>query len=172
MWRHIYCETWLVWHELLQCVAVCCSVLQCLSSQVTCIIISDDHVTSNISWDMTRVTWIVGPCCSVLQRVTVSIIKGGMHHDVRRSCIVKYVERHDSCDANSYSVLQCVAVCCSVLQRVTVSSIKSDTTVTWLVWNGLLQCVAVRCSVLQCVAVCCSVSQCLVSRVTQGWHAS
>ena len=157
MWRHIYCETWLVWHELLQCVAVCCSVLQCLSSQVTCIIISDDHVTSNISWDMTRVTWIVGPCCSVLQRVTVSIIKGGMHHDVRRSCIVKYVERHDSCDANSYSVLQCVAVCCSgsqcLVSRVTQQSHDSCE----MDCCSVLQCVAVCCSVLQCVAACHSV---------------
>jgi len=41
-------------------------------------------------------------------------------------------------------VVQCVAACCSVLQYAA---------------GGVLQCVAVYCSVVQCVAACCSVLQ-------------
>ena len=43
-------------------------------------------------------------------------------------------------------MLQCVAVCF---------------TVRWSVLHGVMQYVAVCCSVLQCVAVCCSVLQCM-----------
>jgi len=47
-------------------------------------------------------------------------------------------------------VLQCVAVCCSVFM-------SPMSNYTYMVCCRVLQCVAVRCSVLQCVAVCCSV---------------
>jgi len=76
-----------------------------------------------------------------------------------------------------YSVLQCVAACCSVLQRVVA---RMSSLATWCcsvvqyvvtccsaeshAWHrfrccvaGVLQCIAVWCSVLQCVAGCCSV---------------
>jgi len=67
---------------VLQCVAVCCSVLQCVA--VCC-----------------SVLWCVAVCCSVLQCVAVCF-------------------RVLQCVAVRYNVLQCVAVCCSVLQRVAV----------------------------------------------------
>jgi len=73
------------------------------------------------------------------------------------------------------SMLQCVAVCCRVLQCVAVliqtfllcpssvciaasgcsalQRVESDDNV----YDNVLQCVAMCCSVLQCVAVCCSV---------------
>jgi len=83
-------------------------------------------------------------CCSVLQRVAVSLAKKpyrvrddtvvGCHFCPLSGCgiVLQYV-------AVCCSMLQCVAVCCSVLQ-----------------WG------AVCCSVLQYVAVGCSVLQCVV----------
>jgi len=56
-----------------------------------------------------------------------------------RSCIVFCKNTHHVAD--SYSVLQCVAMRCSALQ-----------------------CIAVRCSALQCVAVHCSAWQCVAVR--------
>ena len=49
------------------------------------------------------------------------------------------------------NALQCVAVCCNV---VPIDRLPDRFPA------GVLQCVAVCCSVLQCVAVCCSVLQC------------
>jgi len=74
----------------LQCVAVCCSVLQRVTvssiksdARVTCIIMSDNHVTS-----MMR-----GMTC------------------VMRMCDVNNDVRHDSCGVNTQrEYLQCVAV--------------------------------------------------------------
>jgi len=50
-------------------------------------------------------------------------------------------------------VLQCVAGCCTFFAGTARRSPRSP--------SGVLQCVAVCCSVLQCVAVCCSVLQCV-----------
>jgi len=50
------------------------------------------------------------------------------------------------------SVLQYVAVCCSEEARTFPES------------SGVLQCVAVCCSVLQCVAACCNALQCFATR--------
>ena len=67
------------------------------------------------------------------------------------------------------SVSQCVAVCCSVLQlrnyHIRSRSKASGLLICMLqcvaVRCSVLQCVAVRCCVLQCVAVCCSALQCV-----------
>ena len=90
--------------------------------------------------------------------------------DTMKDCIFEDV-RH--------GVLQCVAVCCGVLQCV---AVWCSVVQCGAVWCSVLQCVAVHimCSVdtkkaassriynrvLQCVAVCCS----MFSRVLQFWR--
>ena len=123
-------------HTCYDCVAVCCSVLQCVAvldplTCLPCLILCHDsfvHVPSLIHfcrcsqngslwWTLlAKKVVCVAVCCSVLQCVAVCC-----------------------------SVLQCVAVCCSVLQCIAVCC-------------SVLQCVAVCCSVLQCTAVYRSVS--------------
>jgi len=60
-------------------------------------------------------------------------------------------------------VLHCVAVCRSVLQCVAVFCSESRVVASAAACKdaGVLQCVAVCCSVLQCVAVCCNALQCI-----------
>ena len=78
-------------------------------------------------------------------------------------------------------MLQCVAVCCSVLQFAANDVIRFQMTtyaakeisagdelfVCYKTGGGLLQFVAVRCSVLQCVAACCSVLQLSAMRLEE-----
>ena len=71
-----------------------------------------------------------------------------------------------TCVAACCSVLQCVAVCCSVLQCVAVccSVLESESIMPQINASArrlLSTCVAVCCRVLQCVAVYCSVLQCV-----------
>ena len=75
-------------HEVLQCVAVCCSLLQC-----------------------------VAVCCSALQRVAARC-SALQRVAVCRSVLqcVAVCCRALQCVAARCSVLQCVVVCCSVLQ--------------------------------------------------------
>jgi len=137
---------------VLQCVAVCCNMLQYMEStaarcQVCC---SAPHRKSVLQCDAVH--------CSVLQCVAVLFA-------VRSSVLHTLIHGHTSnlhCVAVCCSALQCVAVCCSLLQCF----------LHWLhlqcatVCRNVLYCVAVRCSVLQvigvlqCSAVCCSVLQC------------
>jgi len=60
-------------------------------------------------------------------------------------------------------MFQRVAVCCSVLQCVAVrcSVLHTAKDTSPVAARHPLQCAAVCCSVLQCVAVCCSVLQCI-----------
>ena len=117
---------------LLQCVAVCCIVLQFLV--VRCIV---PHwwMRYDLTWHLLQCVAVcsmlqrVAPCCSVVQCFTVC-------------------NSELQCAAMCCSVLQCVAVCCSALQCVAMCC-------------SVLQCVAVCCSVLPYVAVCCSVLQCV-----------
>ena len=84
---------------MLQCVAVCCSVLQCVAKVMTCM--EFFHV------------YIRAVCCSVLQCVAVccSVLK----------CVAVCCKGNDTHGVSSYihthCVLQCVAGCCSVLKR-------------------------------------------------------
>jgi len=127
---------------MLQCAAVCCSVLQC--AVVCCSVLQ-----------------CVAVCCSAWGTRTYCICsycRQGCHCG---SCSWRYFP----CDSIvCCSVLQCVAVCCSVLQCVAVLEaqdlIASAPTATKAVQGDC----AVCCSVLQCVAVCCSVLQCLRHR--------
>jgi len=130
---------------VLQCVVVCCRVLQYFA--VSC---------SAPAWG--HVLQCVAVCCSALQCVTECCQEGRespflvldtkylcalQRVAVRCSLLLTRVRKSFSRTRLTYlcafervvvrCVLQCVAVCCSALQRV-----------------------AVRCSALQCVAVCCS----------------
>ena len=123
----------------MQCVAVCCSVLQCVA-----------------------VLQCLAGCCSVRRlsetchvtnipiRRTLSIwLTPSINASSCATCMRAFVREYSAASG----VLQCVAVCCSVLQHV-----------------GVLQCVAVCCSVLlpacgrlsekiALFLVCCSVLQ-------------
>ena len=84
---------------MLQCVAVCCSVLQC---------VRDTHSSPTVRISDAD-TQTVAVCCSVLQCVAVccSVCETPLKsNSAHKRC------RHADC----CSVLQCVAVCCSVLQ--------------------------------------------------------
>ena len=123
---------------LLQCVAVCCIVLQYVAGvfQVCCSVTyqSASVLGSKMSHYNTLQTHLQRTCntpsthCNILQSV-LGFSAGGV----------------DVC----CNVLQCVVICCSVLQCVAV-------------WCRVVQCVAVCCSMLQCVSVYCSVLQCVV----------
>jgi len=103
-----------LWHcSVLQCVAVCCSVLQrvtdggvrlchmCARTLLHCSVLQCVAVCCSV-------LQFVAVCCSVLQRVT----DGGVRvcHMCARTLLHCSVLQ---CVAVCYSVLQCVAVCCS-----------------------------------------------------------
>ena len=92
----------------MQCVAVCCSVLQCVAVKKS--------IKRLFCWAAVAVSCSVLPCvavcCSVLQR----------DPQLRSTSMATSVALHREgrvlqCVAVCCSVLQCVAVCCSVLQR-------------------------------------------------------
>ena len=119
-------------HSVLQCVAVCCSVLQCL-----------DTLTLQ-KGDTTYNAQCVAVCCSVLQCVAVprhphltkrrhSIQRTATHCNMNESChtdtqedlkgnkVICYHCGLAFCkEVTNYQVLQSVAVCCSLLQSVAV----------------------------------------------------
>jgi len=143
-----------------ECVAVCCSVLQWVTSQ-----------TSHISMSHVRRRELCHsepPSSSSLHATST---------DRAYTSHATYLTHMNECVAVCCSVLQCVAVCCSVLQWVTPR--------TSHIWMSVLQCVAVCCSeschvphtyewvccsVLQCVIVCCSVLQCVAVRCNESRH--
>jgi len=143
--RKVKRRTWwrwratLEWRPLLQCVAVCCSVLQWVTvscSGLQCETKSDgrhgsdgEHCLSGD--DRCSVLQCVAVCCSVLQCVAVccSVLQ----------CAAVCCSGLQ-CAAVFCSVLHCVAVCCSGLQWVVVCCI-------------MLYCAAVYCIVLQRVSV-------------------
>jgi len=90
-WRGIF--------SVLQCVAVCCIVLQSYSEVVF-------SVCCSVLQCVASVLQCVAVCCNVLQCVAVVQWRG----------IFSVLQ----CVAVCCSVLQCVAVCCSVLQCVAV----------------------------------------------------
>jgi len=108
---------------VLQRVAACCSVLNCVSVVVACTLVGDfaKQILLQCLAVCCSVLQCVAVCCSVLQRVAACFGSSCLHVGWR-------LYKTDPV-AVFCSVLQCVAVCCSVLQ-----------------------CVAVCCSVLQCVS--------------------
>jgi len=116
---------------VLQCVAVCCSVLQCVA-EIHRSIHWRQHVYSTqdgVKLDKYMYIYIYtyehiyihnymytlhAKCCRVLLSVAVCC---SMLQCVAMCCSYMY-NLHTECGAVCCSVLQCVAVCCSVLQRV------------------------------------------------------
>ena len=121
--------------RVLPCVAVCCSVSQCVI-----------YHEFPLRWFRKVISLLLivvqcgGVCCSVLQCVAVCCSVS-----LRKTLYTPWKTLYNTVCC---SVLQCVAVCCIVLQCDTLCC-------------SVLQCVAVCCSVLQCVAVCCSVLLCV-----------
>jgi len=125
-------QCFVAWYSELQCVAVCCSVLQTAIKRFP--EVWEKTIAIHLDWRCitmelrySSVLQRVAACCSVLQ-----------------------------CIAVCCSVLPCVAVCCSVLQCVAVYCSARQCECC-----SVLQCVAMCCSVLQRVAACCSVVQCI-----------
>jgi len=130
--------------RVLQHVAVCCNVLQCVATHCGtfwggC----PGHRLIRVAV-CCSVLQYVAVCCSMLQSVWCSVLQCA----VARCCVLQ-------CAAECCSVLQCVAaplgefrpmcvaMCCSMLQSVCCS---------------VLQCGVACCNLLQCVAMCCSTS--------------
>jgi len=162
--------------SVLQCVAACCTVLQCVGWQnLQCTFSARAWAAS--SFLCCSVLQCVAVCCSMLQCVTVcciakfcSVFLGtylGSFLFFACRCEEKRVYWHHSNHGQSLccSMLQCVAVCCRVLQGVAVccSVLQCDAVCR------SVQSVAECCRVLQSVAACCRVLQCQ-KRVS--WHHS
>ena len=95
----------------LVCVAVCCSVLQCVA------IVKINMLLNTMVCRHIDVLQCAAACCSVLlcdAIVQINMLPNPM------VCRCIYVLQ---CVAVCCSVLQCVAVCCSVLQRVSIVQI-------------------------------------------------
>ena len=161
------CHQLAVCCSVLQCVAVCCSVLTCHQFAVCCSVLQCVAVCCSVL----QCVWM-SPICSVLQCVAV--------HCSALQCVsvccsvLQCVAVCWRVVATCCRVLQRVAECCSVSCAVTNSITNSFSPLhtshgacdgCFLVHAcalvpyhdlGLLQCVAVCCSVLQCVAVRCS----------------
>jgi len=154
--------------SVLQCVAVCCSVLPCVAvaSQPAPLAIS-----TPFSFTGTSVLQCIAVCCSALQFVAVccSVIAASpclwpQAHPIlihRYECAEMFVAVLQ-CVTVCCSVLQCVAVCCSVLQwhrslRLSPQAPHSHSQVR--VYRSVLQRVAICCSV--CCDVCGAVYTCV-----------
>jgi len=140
---------------MLQCVAVCCSVLQRGS-------VSRVWLVFYQSLGIVRVLQHVAVCCRVLQCVAAWFSLEGV------ACVVS-IARYCQGVAACCSMLQHVAVCCvsPSIQLYNISTFAQESsTKIELILEGVArvvsiawccQDIAVCCSVLQCVAVCCSV---------------
>jgi len=146
-------------------VAVCCSVLQCMSGVLQC----------------------VAGCCKLLQCAAVCYSICHVSHLKTSTHTMNQQPSRTRCSVLQCmpGVLQCVAVCCNVLQSVAAccsalqymsrltrgnKCISSKQEALVLVaeccsvlqcMSGVLQCAVVGCSVLQCILGCCSVLQCV-----------
>jgi len=143
---------------VVQCVALCCSVVQCVD-------VAGCNTLQHTATHCNTLRHAV--CCSVLQCVAmlqgatgaISASNNGVHNKVTSAVCCSVLQRVAVC----CSVLQCAAVCCNVLVCVAVCH-RHNQRLYPRRWHRshastMLQCVAVCCSVLQCVAVCCSVLQ-------------
>jgi len=152
------------------CVAVCCSVLQCVAvfavrcSVLQCIVVccyEADIWESH--WRHLRDVWQTFAtvlqglvvCCSVLQCIVVCWY---------RSDIWELFLRHLKDVWKTFAtVLQCFVVCCSVLQCIVVCWYKADIREShlrhskdvWKTFATVLQRIAAYCGVLLCSVVCC-----------------
>ena len=163
-----------------QCVAVCCSVLQCvvaISTSTHTYTPSAEPVNSVLKYVAMPIICILyrqrfAVCCNAVHYVCIFV---QVQYDVLQCVAVWYIAVCWQCDAEfvwfmqytcrfacviryfaresvaaCFSVFQCVAVCSSVLCLLV-------SHVSLLV--RALQRVSLRCSVLQCVAECCRMLQ-------------
>ena len=161
------------------CVAVCCSVLQCVAASLQC---------AAVWLELARLGVLRVVCCSVLQCVAVLLqcvavlysshvsalfvavycsavaVRCGRARTPWRPvccvlhCVAAYLRSALQCVPERCSLDKCVAVYCSVAEfshPIVVCVARSTSLLKGCC--SVLQCVAVCCSVLQCVAVCCSV---------------
>jgi len=142
----------------LQYVAVCCSVLQCVAvccelqcvAVFCCVLHFSGHYQRYFAG---RVVGDLTPAVWVLQRVAV-----------RRSalqCVTVVRCSALQCVAVHGSAWQCVAVRCSALQCV---AVRCSASLCVAVRHCALQCVAICCNMLLCDAVRCSALQCVTVR--------
>jgi len=94
--------------RVLQCVAVCCSVLQCVL--ITRWSLAHTSLGSWLKAVCCSVLQCVAVCCSVLQCVAVC----ADHEMKSRAYVIRIVTRSRVLQCVCWSVLKCVAVCCSV----------------------------------------------------------
>jgi len=130
--------------QFLQCVALCCSVLQHVAVHrgvSRCVVVMERILQS-----------VCAVCCSVLRR-------GNIFCAWFLQCVAMSCNDEMSFAVSSCRVLQGVAGCCRVLQCVAVCC-------------SVLQIVAVFCSVLQCVAVCCVAVCCVAVSLVRALLAS
>jgi len=164
--------------NVLQCVAVCSSVLQSgIPNCNTLLRIFQRRRLQSVAECCSVLQGVAG-CCNVLQRVAVccsvlqcvavlvpktTIFLGTFlthtHHIYTYICVAVLCSVLQ-CVAVCCSELQCVAVCCSVLQSGIIFLGIFLTCTPHIYKNYVYVCVAVCCSVLQCVAVCSSLLQC------------
>ena len=107
-----------MWLSVLQCVAVCCSVLQCVA---VCLVNESCHAYKRVMW--LSVLQCVAVCCSVSCEWLLSRIPTSHVTYVADFCMSLVTYFKEWCDSVCCSVLQCVAVClvnesCYVYQRV------------------------------------------------------
>ena len=131
----------------LQCVAVCCSVLQCCADALSRRSPSRQNATNG----RTLVQTIKYNEKASYTSSLLFLVRGGFGLVCVGMCWYVLV-CVGMCPKSCMAVLQCVALCCGVVQCVAVCLYVCVPRVAWL-YCSVLQCVAVCCGVLQCVAV-------------------
>jgi len=133
---------------VLQCVAVCCSVLQCRN-----------HGTlTHMSKVSMLLVMCVAVCCSVLQ--CVALLCCGVLQYVAVWCSTEMMAHTYTWARWDYHSLQHTATHCNTLQH---TATHCNTAVR-------LSFTYACCSVLQCVAVCCGVLQCVEHEIGVFLH--
>jgi len=154
---------------VLWCVAVCCSVLQCVPMCVAVfwLGIPNKAANSGASEVCCSVLQCVAVCCSVMQCVLQCFGLGfqtrwpnwgasevclGFSNVFQRVCFSLWAGGSNQ-GGQLGEPLMCVAVCCSVLQSVA----ESCSVCVAVSWVGI----RIKAVNSGCVAVCCSVLQCV-----------
>ena len=154
---------------MLQCIAACCSVLQCAAMCVKKRALElIGSITFTLTYTFNSDSALLLPC--------VAVCCSALQSESARCSVLQ-------CAVMCCSVLQCVAVCCRVLQYVAVYIFQTLGLIGGIAFSltynfnldceessasVLLQCVAkccivltVCCKVLHCIVGCCLVSQCV-----------
>jgi len=149
---------------MLQCVAVCCSVMQC-DAVCDALRSATQHTHTRHGQICTQVYTRVW--CSMVQCVAVSCAPSATQHTHMPQQISTNI-----CTQICCSMMQSVAVSCSVLQGVLRSYCdRTHPRATYrLAQTSTLRNDAVYCSMLQCVAVCCSLLHCVALLVRNNKH--